>query len=352
MTTAGTTISVCPPPGPDRERLLAARLHEWLGHDQLHELVRRWGGSPPANASLSELLDYLVPFSDVWDYRGKARGATGSAVSSQDSAGASRWEVTDDARVGENQELVLRAARALGLARVRLPRRRFFDYVLILGGARLSNLFRVRRAKELLDRGALEAKALVLLGSLRDVMESERDATDTYAPSARTELDLLVRAAELELGIDAATASTSGESGPATTDARRRAWSFRAHAHGDVPLLALAAPSREPAKRRATSADSYAFFHDTLAPSPGASCLLITSQIYVPYQHLEAVRTLALPYDIELETIGFPIRWGGRLQGLRAPANYLQEIRSTIQAAGRLAAAMDRTSVPVAASGR
>jgi len=215
----------------------------------------------------------------------------------------------------------------------------------VLGGARLSNLFRVRRARQLLDRGSFEAETIVLLGAMREVMESERQATDSYAPGAQTEFDLLVRAAQLELGSDRRGGSvTDGTNGP-------RVRMFSSSVHGDLTVHALAAPSREPGKRRANSADSYAFFHETLRPPTGSSCLLITSQIYVPYQHLEAVRTLALPYELELEAIGFPIRWGGSLQGLRTPANYLQEIRSTIQAAARLASTIDRSNVAAAALG-
>lgn len=318
MSNIAETISICPPVGPARERLVALRVHEWLAHGQLQKLVRHWGGNPPAGASVKALLDYLVPFSEAWDYRAMARRRSAANPSSQDSAGASRWEVTDDPLVHANRRLVLSAARALGLARVRLPRRRVFDYVLILGGARLSNLYRLRRAKELLERGIVDAGSIALLGSQRSVMPTERDATDTYAPDARTELDLLLKAAELEL------------------------------AGSSVTVHTLAAPSPEPGKRRATSADSYRFFHERLQPPPGASCLLVTSQIYVPYQHLEAVRMLALPHELELETIGFPVRWGGSLQGLRAPANYLQEIRSMIQASDRLVASLDPSETALA----
>ena len=64
--------------------------------------------------------------------------------------------------------------------------------------------------------------------------------------------------------------------------------------------------------------------------------LLVTSQIYVPYQQLEAIRMLGLPYGLSLETIGFPNDWSAGLQGLQKPENYLQEIRSVLQSAGRL----------------
>jgi len=67
----------------------------------------------------------------------------------------------------------------------------------------------------------------------------------------------------------------------------------------------------------------------------GAEILLTTSQIYVPYQHMEAVRTIAIPHKINLDTIGFSPEWGGVLQSMNEPANYLQEVRSAVQAIGR-----------------
>jgi len=68
---------------------------------------------------------------------------------------------------------------------------------------------------------------------------------------------------------------------------------------------------------------------------PGSSLLLITSQIYVPYQQLEALRIVALKHNVVIETVGFPLEWSGNLQGMTGPNNYLQEIRSTIQSANR-----------------
>jgi hypothetical protein len=100
-------------------------------------------------------------------------------------------------------------------------------------------------------------------------------------------------------------------------------------------LFIIAAPSSEPEKRRANSADTYEFFFDRVKADEGAEILIVTSQIYVPYQHLEAMRTIAVPYKINLDTIGFAPEWGGALQGMNEPSNYLQEIRSTIQAMDR-----------------
>lgn len=63
--------------------------------------------------------------------------------------------------------------------------------------------------------------------------------------------------------------------------------------------------------------------------------LLVTSQIYVPYQQLGAIRTWAIPNNVYVEIVGFPTEWNTNQQGMMEAANYLQEIRSTIQSVNR-----------------
>lgn len=64
--------------------------------------------------------------------------------------------------------------------------------------------------------------------------------------------------------------------------------------------------------------------------------MIVTSQIYVPYQQLEAARILGMQYGHSVETIGFPREWSGNMSGLQTAANYLQEIRSVLQSMKKL----------------
>ncbi len=121
---------------------------------------------------------------------------------------------------------------------------------------------------------------------------------------------------------------------PENANSSWRIWRYHVPP-GSPPIAALCAPSSEPGTRRANSSDTYRFFLAKCGVPPGASLLLVSSEIYVPYQQLEAIRTIALPYALMVETIGFPAEWGGPLQGMVGPSNYLQEIRSTIQSASR-----------------
>lgn len=296
-------------------------------------LVALWGGSMP-RGDLQNVLAYLVPFSDRWDFRARARKGT-MATASQDDSGGARWDVEREAIPAEHEATILAAARDLGLVNTRGPERNAVDYVLVLGGARLSNHLRTRRVAQLLKSGALRSRMVILLGAFREVSDAEREATDTYAPDAKTELDLFIDAAAAEFNTAPGVSSATLDEKQARTASAVHVLETRGF-NTPVDLYAVAAPSGEPALRRANSEDTYRFFIESFSPSPKESCLLVTSQIYVPYQHLEATRTVALPHSLELETIGFPDAWGGTLQGMREPANYLQETRSAILAADRL----------------
>ena len=101
-----------------------------------------------------------------------------------------------------------------------------------------------------------------------------------------------------------------------------------------TPLRVVGAPSSEPGVRRANTPDTYAWFGRELAKLAGGErILVVTSDIYVRFQHADAMRMLALPFDVEIHAVGIqPGDVDPRLQQTFAPHNYLQEIRSTIRA--------------------
>jgi len=214
---------------------------------------------------------------------------------------------------------------------------------LALGGGKLSCLLRSRLAGHVAGNTNEPPKAVVMLASTRPISDGEREATNTYAPGAETEFDLFVAAAQKESGVGGV-GSVGGVGGAGNNFSEERfddngdpnkCWIIRKYPANDCDIFIVASPSSEPEKRRANSADTYGFFFDNFKPEEGAEILLTTSQIYVPYQHLEAVRAIAIPHRINLDTIGFIPEWGGALQGMNEPSNYLQEIRSTVQAIDR-----------------
>ena len=327
---------MCPARSPDRLRGLERQISEWSSCEALAELVALTDPALQLPTATRDRLAALEQFSSAWDFRGRARSQYAASGGSQDSGGSARWLIEETSMDATINGRILHLADKLGLVVADAPIGQSFDSVLVLGGARLSNLLRPQRAAELLKRATIKAAEVVLLSSTRPVMASERDATDTYAPAAESEFELINHGAAIAFGLRLGRARAEQRDDD-NLNSRWRIWSFDpSDSELGIPVVSMAAPSLEPDKRRANSADAYAFFAQHMAHRIGGSCLLVTSQIYVPYQHLEAVRSLALKFDIELETVGVPPAQRAGLQGMENPVNYLQEIRSTILSARAL----------------
>lgn len=301
-------------------------IREWIDSDELSEIISSFGGKIPDSDSIEEKAKWLLDFSECWDYRRKQK-----ETHDKNTGENARWKVTNEGIRPSQIEAVRKGIQALGLIGIEKPQKKEFDYVIALGGARFSCLYRPQYAYYLLKEGEITAKEVVLLSGMRPVLESERAATDTYAQGARTEYDLINAGAEqvFHLRRDYLEERYYNEN-------QNKAWAIRRYECQDgLRISSFSGPSSEPEKRRANSSDTYQFFIKKENIQKGDRLLLVTSQIYVPYQQIEAVRTLAEPYGIYIETVGFPTEWSGKLQGMMEPANYLQEIRSAVQAINR-----------------
>lgn len=318
----------CPPLSGDRIQRTYTTLDRWLAAPTLAALVRSFGSEIPAQLSRVELVAWLLDFSERWDFRALQAGAL-----SHDTGERSRWLITDTSLTGAQRNAIQAAANELGLIGTETPSKRAYDFAWVLGGARLSCLLRPRLAAQLVTKLGVRFGSIALLAAARPVSATERHATDTYAPEAATEFDLINKGAEISFNLPAA--FTEERSEDATNP--NGSWVIRRYAQTREypPVLSLSAPSTEPELRRANSADTYEFFFKHVQAPSGSSLLLITSQIYVPYQQLEAIRAIALKREVVIETVGYPLEWSGDLQGMNGPGNYLQEIRSTIQSVNR-----------------
>ena len=321
-------ILECPPLGEERVKHIYESIDEWLRSSALPILVKSFGAEIPSHLNTIELGAWLLDFSERWDFRKLQQAAT-----AKDTGEGSRWLVTDSSTIEAQRDVIEQSARELGLIGIEIPGKNFYDVLWVLGGARLSCLLRPRLAAHLVTKHALRCGTIALLASARPVSSTERNATDTYAPDAKTEFDLINRGAEIEFHIEPSFSEERHED-PTNTN---KSWIIRRYNKtGSLPpVMSLSAPSSEPDTRRANSVDTYEFFFHHVQVPPGSSLLLITSQIYVPYQQLEALWTVALKHNVIMETVGFPLEWSGNLQGMTGPSNYLQEIRSTIQSASR-----------------
>ena len=312
-----------------------AKIRAWIESPWLRDLVELFGGGVSFDGTAGPTLAALEAFSDRWDFRRMARERGAASDDQQARSGSARWLSAATDVDEETEARVMRAAEHLGLTKSTEPQRASYDAFLVLGGARLSCSLRAVRAAELVQSGTGVA-TVGLLGAARPVADSERDATDTYAPGAKDEFELAIAGAEKAFGFDARDFAEERHD----DENPNAGWVVR---RGDVTyagqhfrVVAASAPSSDPARRRANSADTLVFFLDHEHLQSGSTLLLITSQIYVPYVQLEAIRTIGIPRQVLVETIGFPGRDRmPELQGMSGTNHYLQEVRSAIQAAHR-----------------
>lgn len=340
-----TVIDVCPP----EARFVAvnrfdddaaARAHRqveaWSTHPALAALVAMFGGAVPAGLTLADRLVWLDEFSTVWDFRGRARAAAGRAHS-QDAGGAVRWLIPRLELPASRLAAVEVLAGELGLTGQSGPEGTDFDYLLVIGGGRHTNRLRIAYAREV--AAGRRIGHVVLAAASRALLDSEHDAVATCAPGARTEFDLLVAAANEGLGLSL----DRSRRRPNRPPRDRTVWRCPADTNDlGVPITLLETPSPEPDTRRANSADTYTFAARTVGMG-GSSCLLVAGQPVAPYLHFEALRTLALPFGIRMESAAFGVERYNRLgeSDEQHPAKILQEVRSAIRSARALVEHLD-----------
>ena len=294
----------------------------WTVSDELRKLMEIFNADKNILAeNIKERLQSLVRFSEQWDYRRIQR----ESVTTRENE-AARWLLKDDAFIEENKDLILSSAEALGLIDVTEPVYDSYDYILILGGARYSNLHRAREAAHIVKTKNISGSKIIGLGSMRPISESERETVDTYAPGADTEFDAM------EAGLkDAFDTGEVYKEDKYDDDNINLSWRIKYFKDNDNrnEILLMAAPSLD-ADRRANSADTYEFFFNHFRPEKGSRILICTSSIYIPYQHMKFFEN-DIRYDVQSDMIGARTYLYTDAV-LSKPVNYLQEIRAAIMA--------------------
>lgn len=311
-----------PPPlpgvGPDLDTELAA----WANDPAWPQLVTAFGGdAEDLPGPTAQRLAWLDTFSDRWDAR----------------LGGLERDQTAELRITESQDILIRqVATHFGMRTARPPRFSDYDHVLALGGLIRACFIRPAYAAELLSTSTVSSNSFIALGGHRPFSESEhalaRQMNLSGVDSEYTALDAGVRAA---FHLDQPT-EVEGE----VSDSPGGSWTV--HKYGGDGALAVtvaAAPSSQPQRRRANTADAYVWMARNLTHlRPGQRLLAVTTPIYVPAQHAAAVATLGVPYGVTVDTVGndpgsIDARWAQSFSATR----YLMEFRSTIRAMRRLA---------------
>jgi hypothetical protein len=270
-------------------------------------------------------------------------------------AGDDRYKERSQAAVADFdaalRDRVLELTDRLGLVSPAPTRSRRYEKTLVLGGGYRSPLLRARYAAQLQADG-IDLGELSFLGSPRFMIEepAERPVVEEYAPGANDEFDLMVGAARAAFGL--VPASVEFLCGCSSTDVVCPSWRHgRSAGAEDTPpaytherrvgLLdeagqtvgsAFSASTGRPPYRPDTS-DTFGLWARCSEPQPGQAILVVTTQVFVPFQMFDGIRRLYLPFGSDVDTVGFGAEWGDRPQ----TAEYLlQETLSAIRSARRL----------------
>ncbi len=298
-------------------------IDEWARSDALRRVVGAFGDPPPEDVDLRGLLGWLDEFSDRWDSRAGERDAGEGAELPL-----------------ETRQLVERAAASLGLAGGGVEPRGRYDVVLILGGLARACISRPAYTAEAIAESKLEVGRIVAIGAFRELSEGERALFEAVAgESAANEFEAMDRGVRRAFDLEA----PSAESGPEDVENPHARWRVHEYAMDGTVLEVAAAPSSEPEERRANTADTLTWLAERRVDFRAVErVLIVTTDIYVPFQQADALRTLGLPYEVEVEVAGvIPGLVDSQLAHGFEPHKYLQEIRSTIRAFRRLERALE-----------
>lgn len=290
-------------------------LLEWATSPPLRALAEASGWPWPVSRSPLDLLSRLADLSADWDFRANRE----RHLIERTPAEASGRQIPD--------ALVVGAASALGLVTSSGAPGREFSHLVVLGGQARACVNRTHYAAELV-RGGIRARKVVALGAHRQLDDGEQEhVTGQFADEA----EVLLAATRAAFGLgtplvcdEPAVRPDPGKPAEFHAASARYLWP-----EAEVVI----APSDMPQNRRAKTGDQLRYWADLAGLGHEHDVLILTTQIYVPYQHLVATRVLGLERGCAVYSCGvdaasslLPGRdFGGR--------DYLQEIRAAIRAA-------------------
>lgn len=297
----------------ERKSELINTISEWINSDAIRTMVSIFGGRIP-DVDIKEKINWLNDFSNIWDYRKKQSNEN------------ERWNIEEDPIAKVNSGTLFECVKKLGLVDIEHPLQ-MPDYILPLGGARLSNYARPLKAKDIVDEGSIEGKQIVALSGTRPINEVEKPFIAEYAPEALTEFDAI--SAGVEKVFDLKKGDFEEEYHKESNI--NMEWAKRAYneKYMNNTIVSIAAPSSDPA-RRANSRDTFEFFLDEFNISKGDRLLLVTSCIYVPFQLLKFM-DLAIEKGFYVDCVGMP-NDDKKGTAFSQISNYCQETRATINA--------------------
>lgn len=272
-------------------------------------------GWPAPHGSPGERLRQLVTRSTDWDFRG---------------TNERNFIAAGEARIGGralDRDLVLEAVDALGLVHRSPPPDAATDLVVLSGLVRAC-VNRTRYAATLLQRDLAPHRTVVLTAHRPLGRDEPEQARALGLGDVADERAAAVEAARVAFGLAEADHVEEGTSADGGGHAR---WaSYEWSRGGGSTVQVLCAPSSDPAQRRANTHDQLSFWSARHDVGPAHDVLLVTTQIYVPYQYFEAVRALGFARGCGVAVAGVDAAASYAPTRTFEPPDYLQEVRSAL----------------------
>ncbi len=277
--------------------ILLSEFNDFLYNKKFLKLVKKFDNNFLPDTNFFIYLENLYNFSNAWDYR-KIQNDKIKTKSGENA----RWLLVSDDYVLSIKNLILEVAKELTLIGNTELNSYDFNYILVLGGARETNILRPKFTKYLIDKYDIKNVSIIGLSCDREFDITENTKKFSYPNSTKTEFDAL------QYGFHLAGLKTDE----------------------NISAKILKAPSSNPL-HRANSKDTYDYFFKTVFDLKFKSILLISSQIYTTYQSM-CFMPFAITYDVDFDIVGYPYSFFDNTGNYKSaePIKYLQEFRSTI----------------------
>ncbi len=287
---------------------IADGITAWIDSEAMLALLAEFGQEPLPRGSLGERLAALEAVSaQCWDYR----------------KGLERHQAKGGCFSSERTARIEAAATALGLMGRRAPACENYDHILVLGGGVRTMVARADLAAALVRQG-VSATTIAGLGSVRPLENQVQVVHELGLPECPTEGDAVEVGLRRAFGLGQPSSRRSG------TSDTGQPWWVRSYEDTQPLVHVLAAPSTRHGMR-ANTGDTLIGWAELVEPNPqGARLLLVTTDIFVPFQHCDAVRLLTLQHKCYVDTVGVDTKsnpW------VSAPETFqiLQEVRSAVR---------------------
>jgi len=316
---------------------LEAEVGSWLRSWAMRDLAALSGWEWPRVESDRDLAHALAGLSTDWDFRGRAAERAKTNFVERSSMPTGEVLLLDGREVDPVRAVA--AARALRLVDSQTELEFAPTHMVVLSGTARANVNRARFAADVLGKVDARPSVIVGLTAHRGLGQAEQascpelglERTDTEWTTLRDAM-----AGAFGLGKPDSVEESAPDVGePGDRFARSAAYHWTS---GPAPVDLLVVPSPSalvPRPRPANTADQLRWWTArSVRPTDSSAVLLVTTQIYTPYQQFVAARVLRrVAPGCRLLTIGVTAKTGTVKTREFTVQDYLQDVRSALLAA-------------------